>query len=424
MSIDFNAALEHAGALQRVVTLRELVQVTQAAVQAQTRYRHAWLCLIEPQDPTHARVLEFAGSLAMQELVFAKCPRVPIAGDEMMAAIVSGRAPVVVEDARTDPRTNKAIVEQLGNRTIINIPLVLGAELLGSLGIGTYGDEGVRPPTSAEVEWLTVLGMQLAAAYSRLQLLEREREGARAREELERHLEALQRVELMGVLSSGVAHDLNNYLTVIQSGVDLLGLAGSSEVLDDVREASTRAREVTRQLLMLGRAQAPRREPVDLAAHVESTVHLVRSSMPRGVQLLVEHTPAPPVQADPVQVDQVLANLLINARDAVGPRGTIRVGVDEQVLSGDFVRAHAWARPGRYGRVWVRDDGCGIPPENLARIFDPLFSTKSRGTGLGLAVVSRVVQQHEGLVHCSSAPGEGTTFDVYLPVTPPSALAQ
>jgi signal transduction histidine kinase len=116
-----------------------------------------------------------------------------------------------------------------------------------------------------------------------------------------------------------------------------------------------------------------------------------------------------------VQVDQVLANLVLNARDAVGPAGLIRIGVDEQVLSAEFAGAHPWARPGRFGHVSVSDDGCGIPPEHLERIFDPLFSTKSRGTGLGLAVVSRVVQQHAGLIHCDSTPGCGTTFDLYLP---------
>lgn len=420
MSLDIDAALHHAGALQRVMTLRELVSATRDVVTAKTRFRQAWLALFESRDATHARLVQFSGSAEMEELAFATCPLIPIIGDPMMEAIVSARAPVVVEDARSDPRTNKDIVTALGNRTIVNVPLVLGTELYGALGVGTFGDEGVRPPTPDELEWLTVLGMQLAAAYSRLQLLEQQRADARARIELERHLEALQRVELMAVLASGVAHDLNNYLSVIQSSADLLSLradAANQGVLDDVRLATTRAREVTQQLLTLGRTREPLREPVDLGAHVESTLHLVRSSIPRGVQVLVERNPAPSVRGDPVQIDQVLANLLINARDAVGPKGTIRVGVDGQVLGPDFVTSHAWARPGHFGRIFVRDDGVGIPPENLQRIFDPLFSTKRSGTGLGLAVVSRVVQQHEGLVHCDSAPGQGTTFSVYLPAT-------
>lgn len=417
MSFDVPAALRHARALQRVMTLRELVEVTHEAVVEQSRYRHAWFALVDSETATHARLIEFAGARALREIAFAACPRIPIAGDPMMAAIVQGRAPVVVEDARTHPHTNKAIVEQLGNRTIVNIPLLLGDEILGSLGVGTFGDEGVLPPTAEELEALSVLGMQLAATHSRLQLLERQKESDRARRELERHLESLQRVEMVGLLASGVAHDLNNYLTVIQAHVDLLrGVDARS--LDALRQATARSRDVTRQLLALGRVQAPRREAVALGSHVESTVQLVRPSMPVGVELVVELADAPPVDADPVQLDQVLANLLLNARDAVGDHGTIRVEVDEQVLEPAFVSSHEWAREGRFGRVRVRDDGCGIAPENLARVFDPLFSTKSRGTGLGLAVVSRVVRQHDGLVHCDSAPGKGSTFDVYLPAAP------
>lgn len=414
MGFDVSAALRHAKALQRVLTLRELVEVTQEAVVELSRYRHAWLALVESEGATHARLIEFAGARALREIAFATCPLIPIGGDPMMAAILQGRAPVIVEDARTHPHTNKEIVARLGNRTIVNVPLLLGDVVVGSLGMGTFGDEGTMAPTAEELEALSVLGTQLAAAYSRLELLERQRESDRARRELERHLESLQRVEMVGLLASGVAHDLNNYLTVILTNLDLLRSA-DPRILGDLRLATTRSREVTRQLLALGRAEAPRRETVLLAGHVEATLQLLKPSMPTGVDVVVELTDAPPVQADPVQIDQVLANLVINARDAVGERGTIRIGVDEQILEPDFVATHEWARAGRFGRVRVCDDGCGIAPENLARIFDPLFSTKSRGTGLGLAVVSRVVQQHDGLVRCASTPGEGSTFEVYLP---------
>lgn len=417
MTIDFNAALQHAGSLQRVLSLHELVAAAAAGVRAKTRYQHAWLVLLE-EDATRARLLEFSGpSSSLVDLAFATCPVFPVVGDEMMMTIVSGRAPVIVEDARTDPRTNKAIVARLHNRTIVNIPIMLGPEVLGSLGVGTYGDEGVLVPTTAEVEWLTVMGMQLGAAYTRLRLLEQQRESDVARGRLERHLETLQRIEVRGVLASGVAHDLNNFLSVIQANVELLaeGAEPAGELLQDVGLATAKAREVVQQLLALGRSQAPRRERVDLNAHLASTVHLVRSSLPRGVQVQQSPGSSPPVRGDPVQVDQVLANLLINARDAVGVQGQIEVGVDERVISQAFVADHPWAREGRFGHIWVRDDGCGIASENLARIFDPLFTTKSRGTGLGLAVVARVVASHEGLIHCDSVPGRGTTFDVYLP---------
>lgn len=415
MSIDFRSALELAGALQRVTTLRELVEVTRDAVVARTRYRHAWLALIEAHDPTHARLVQFAGDEPVAELAFATCPLMPIVGDPMMEAIRDGLEPVVVEDARIDPRTNKDFVARIGNRTLINVPLVLGRELLGALGVGTFGDEGVNPPSPDELEWLMVVGMQLSPAYSRLAMLDARHEMERANIRLERHLESLQRVELMGVLASGVAHDLNNHLTVIQSGLDLIA-QGQLDLLDDVRLAAERAREVTHQLLTLGRAGAPRREEIDLHTRLARTVKLLRPSMPRGVQILVEGGSAT-IDGDPVQIDQVLANLLINARDAVGTSGTIRVGVDERELDTSLQSPASQAANTRYGHLWVSDDGCGIAPEHLDRIFDPLFSTKSKGTGLGLAVVSRVVQQHAGLVRCDSVPGQGTTFEVYLPTS-------
>lgn len=417
MSIDVRAALELAGALQRVTTPRELVEVTRLAVTAKTRYRHAWLALFEDHDPTHARLVEFAGDEPVAELAFSTCPRMPIVGDPMIEAIRAGGEPVVVEDARVDPRTNKDFVAKIGNRTIINVPLVLGDRLLGALGVGTFGDEGVHPPSPSELEWLTVVGMQLASAYSRLVILDGRHLLEQSQVKLERHLESLQRVELMGILASGVAHDLNNHLTVIQSGLDLIA-QGQLDLLEDVRLAAERAREVTHQLLTLGRAGSPRREEIDLRTRLTRTVKLLRPSMPRGVQVLVEGDSAT-IEGDPVQIDQVLANLLINARDAVGGKGTIRVGVDEREL--DPAREGRSTQPsvsGRFGRLWVSDDGCGIAPEHLDRIFDPLFSTKSKGTGLGLAVVSRVVQQHAGFVRCDSTPGRGTIFEVFLPAAP------
>ena len=413
MSTDLRAALESAGALQRVLSLRELVDTAWRATCDHTRYRHAWLCIFE-EDRASARLLQSAG--ALREFTLAHCPIIPVAGDPMMHAILEHREPVVVVEAATDPRTNKDIVARLGNRSIANVPLILGRDLLGSFGVGTFGDEPLVDPSESELEFLTVLGVQLASAYSRLQLLDQQRRDADERAALERRLQTLQRVELMGVLASGVAHDLANYLTVIRSSVELLALDSSDQrAMDDVEFAIGKARDVVTQLLSLGRSQPVRRERVDLNERVASTLQLVKGALPRTVRVSHDARPVPSVEADPVQIDQVLANLVLNARDAIGPGGSIRIGVDEQVLGADFVRAHPWARPGRYGHVSVCDDGCGIPPEHVQRVFEPLFSTKRTGTGLGLAVVSRVIQQHHGIVHCASTPGTGTTFDVYLP---------
>ena len=186
--------------------------------------------------------------------------------------------------------------------------------------------------------------------------------------------------------------------------------------MSDALHATKRAAGVVKQLLSLGRAQSRREPRVDLNARVASTVQLVRSSIPMDVTLVHEAGGSPEVEGDPVQIEQALANLLINARDAVGLSGRISVQVGERELTEDFAATHRWARAGRFGHVQVHDSGRGIDPDVLPRIFDPLFSTKHAGTGLGLAVVSRVVQQHNGLIHCESSRDGGTTFDLFLPV--------
>ena len=114
-------------------------------------------------------------------------------------------------------------------------------------------------------------------------------------------------------------------------------------------------------------------------------------------------------------LDQAVANLVLNARDAVGEAGLISIAVDFRDLDADFVTAHAWATVGTYVRVQVRDDGPGVPALLQDRIFDPLFTTKPEGTGLGLALVSRVASQHDGNIRCESTPGQGAIFELLLP---------
>lgn len=223
------------------------------------------------------------------------------------------------------------------------------------------------------------------------------------------------RVELMGVLASGVADDLNNLLTVVQVSLEALEAGLNPEAAGDARAALRQSSQVCSQLLALGRAQAPRREPIDLNARLQATLRLVRPAIPRGVQVSQQRQPHPHVVGDPVQLDQAFANLIINARDAVGEQGVIEVSTGTVHFDAAVKTRSLWARPGQFARVSVLDSGQGVPADLLARIFDPLFTTKLHGTGLGLSVVASVAQQHQGLVHCESAPG-CTRFDLYLPV--------
>lgn len=407
------AVFRYARELQHARSFGEVGRVAFDAIRSLTRYQTSWLAIFDPRDPSLMRILQVAGNKA--ELVLEECPTVPVAGDLMVAELLSAQQVVVVLDARTDPRTNKEIVARLGNRTIINVPMMVGSQVLGSLGLGTFGDEGSLAPTSEELDAMLIFSVQLAAAFERVLASERHRRVEEERQVLERRLEALQRVELMGVLASGVAHDLNNLLAVVNSNLGVLAEGPDPEAAADARAAVHRAAAVCSQLLALGRSRPTRREPIDLNARLAATLRLVRAAIPIGVQVSHAPGPHPPVFGDPVQLDQAFANLLINARDAVGASGTIEILTDDVTFDATVQQRALWARPGRFARISVLDSGAGVPAALLERIFDPLFTTKQNGTGLGLAVVASVILQHQGLVHCESSPGR-TRFELYLPV--------
>jgi signal transduction histidine kinase len=425
VGVDLLAVLEHTRDLQRATTVQDLLDATRRAVEAAAGYANVWLCVLEPGPPAMVRVLGVAG--AMEPAIWEKAPQFPIAGDAMLEEIAQATRPVVVEDARTDPRTDKAMVQMLGNRTIINVPLLLGETTLGALGVGTFGDEGVRPPSSNELEHLSVMATHVAAALQRVRMLEQHRRAEVEREQLRRRLISVQRIESLALLAGGVAHDFNNMLTVIANNVRF-ALEAQERTRDprDLRadletalEAVGKGAALTRQLLALGRQQNLHLAPVDLNQLIRALVALLRRLMPENIMVdLIPGSRLPSVQADPTQLDQVFMNLCLNARDAMPTGGRLTVETEQVVVNGQYAAAHPWAKQGRYVLATVTDTGQGMTPDIQERVFEPFFTTKppSSGTGLGLAVAAGVVEQHGGMIHCYSEVGVGTTFKVYLPV--------
>jgi len=244
-----------------------------------------------------------------------------------------------------------------------------------------------------------------------------------AHRKLEAQFRQSQKMEAFGQLAGGVAHDFNNILAVIQLQAGLLRAESnlSLEQLESAREieqAAARAANLTRQLLLFSRKQSMQPRSLELKEVVENISRMLRRTLGEQIQLQLKYAGEPLlIHADPGMMDQILLNLVVNARDALPPGGQIII--ETSVAEFDEVTAtqSVQARPGRFACLGVSDTGCGIPPEILPRIFEPFFTTKEvgKGTGLGLATVFGIVQQHQGWINVYSVAGRGTTFRVYLP---------
>jgi signal transduction histidine kinase len=246
-----------------------------------------------------------------------------------------------------------------------------------------------------------------------------------ARIHLENELAQSRRLEAIGQLAGGVAHDFNNLIMVISSHADFVAEAlpldhPVQEDLAEVRTATQRAAELTRQLLVFSRRDLVQPSVLDVNATISDVVSLLRRTLGEDVRLHSElSSDLPRVLSDPGELQQVLMNLVVNARQAIDGDGTITIETSAQVIDEDAASAHAELKPGRYVRIAVTDTGCGMVPGTLDRIFEPYFTTKEpgSGTGLGLSTVYGIVSRYGGFVTAYSEVDVGTTFKVYLPST-------
>ncbi len=242
------------------------------------------------------------------------------------------------------------------------------------------------------------------------------------RKNLEDQFRHAQKMEAIGRLAGGVAHDFNNMLTVINGYGELVlgALPAGDPTREPIREmvaAGSRAASLTRQLLAFSRKAIIEPRVLDLKAVVADVDKMLRRILGEDIQLTATADPeAGMVKADPGQIEQVLLNLVVNARDAMPQGGRLTIEVRNADLDETYTREHPDAKPGAYVLVAVTDSGCGMDRATLAHIFEPFFSTKGeRGTGLGLATVHGIVRQSGGHVAVYSEVGQGTTFKVYLP---------
>jgi PAS domain S-box-containing protein len=248
------------------------------------------------------------------------------------------------------------------------------------------------------------------------------REDITERKLLEAQLRHAQKMEILGVLAGGISHDFNNLLAIISGFCEMAQSRVTEDeklarYLHEIHEATRRASALVRQILTFSRTPEDGVKQVQLNQIVEDAVRLLRETFPRNIEFVVDTLAAlPPVRADANQLQQVVMNLCVNARDAMHDGGTLTLRTRLQNGS-ELVRQGA-DRHGKYVTIEVGDTGCGMTPEVKERIFEPFFTTKDKdhGTGLGLAVVVGIISTHGGLIEVRSAPGEGTSFLIHLPL--------
>ena len=249
------------------------------------------------------------------------------------------------------------------------------------------------------------------------------KQAEKAKKELEEQLYQAQKMESIGRLAGGVAHDFNNMLSVILSYAQMgLGKTapGSSlyGYLQDILDAAQRSVNMTRQLLAFARKQTIVPQVLDLNETVEGMLNMLRRLIGEDIQLRwLPQANLWPIKIDPSQVDQLLANLLVNSRDAIAGVGAITIETSMVMFDGIYCDHHAGAVPGEYVLLAVSDDGSGMGREIIDKIFEPFFTTKELGigTGLGLSTVYGIVKQNNGSINVYSELGKGTTFKIYLP---------
>jgi len=245
------------------------------------------------------------------------------------------------------------------------------------------------------------------------------------RKSLERQLLRAQRLEGIGLLAGGIAHDLNNVLAPILMGADLLKLTARDEQvkqqLDSIVESAKRGADIVKQVLTFARGIEGERIPIEPKHVIKEMAHMARETFPRNLQIRVDvPNDLWTVMGDPTQLHQVLLNLSVNARDAMPQGGILSYSARNVEVDPLLAQAHTHAKPGPHVVLRVQDTGTGIPPEVLDRIFEPFFTTKElgKGTGLGLSTAMGIVRSHGGFITVESEPGKGTAFEAWLPASP------
>lgn len=398
--------------------MREICQI----LVAEGGWRMAWVGVAEPGPSRRVRPVAKAGfEDGYLEGIEVTWDESPTGRGPAGTAIRTGQM-VVCQNLTTDPNFAPWRAEAIrrGYVAAISLPLRSETGMFGTLTLYSTEPDAVAP---ADVELLRRLADNLAYALRVLRMKAAGEQALRKHDALEAQLHQAQKMQAVGRLAGGVAHDFNNMLAVIAGHAEMAleQTAPDSPLhadLLEIQKAAQRSADLTRQLLAFARRQTIVPQVLDLNDTIAGMLKMLGRLIGENIDLLWK--PAGQmwsVNMDPAQIDQILANLVVNARDAISGVGKIVIETGQVTFDEAYCETHAGFIPGSYVLLAVNDNGCGMDRAVQEQIFDPFFTTKpqGKGTGLGLATVYGIVKQNHGFINVYSEPGNGTSFKIYLP---------
>ena len=340
---------------------------------------------------------------------------VSIVDNPVAQYLLTHKAPLVVKDAQSDPRLAliRDLLRRRGTVSFLIIPLIIEEEGVGAFSLGAIQP---RDFSTAEVDLAWSVAKQVSGALRRIRLEE-------AHQRLEEQYYQAQKMDAIGRLLGGVAHDFSNLLMAINGFAELMQYRlelddSNRQMVNHILNSGQRATDLIRQLLAFCRKQAIESKVLNLNVLVADLDKMLRRIIGEDIQIETILPPDLwPVKADPPQLEQIIVNLAVNARDAMPDGGKLTIETANVVLDEVYARQHLNIQPGSYILLAVSDTGIGMNQETKARIFEPFFTTKAqdKGIGLGLSTVYGIVKQNQGDIWVYSEEGRGTTFKIYLP---------